>query len=104
MSEEMRCCICEADFRPSAMVGKKCKTCAGLYPTAKSKEDIKIVFKDKAKTLSDESVKEIVYAILEEANLKRVKCEQCDVLFFRNSPAQRTCRVCKEKSLNSENK
>jgi len=96
---ETRCVICEADFRTEAMVGKKCKTCAGLYPAAKTKEDVKIKFKDRAKTLSDESIKEIVYSILEEANIKRATCEVCSTLYFRNSPAQKTCKVCKVKEI-----
>jgi len=97
MSEETRCVICEADFRAESMVGGKCKKCAGLYPTAKTKEDVKVKFKDRAKTLSDESIKEIVYSILEEANIKRAICESCNQLYFRNSPAQKVCKVCKEK-------
>jgi hypothetical protein len=42
MSEEQRCCICEAYFRANAMVGEKCSLCNSLYPNAKTKEDIKV--------------------------------------------------------------
>ncbi len=94
--EEVRCVICEAYFRSNAMVGDKCTKCNDLYPDAKTKEDIKVETKDKAKTLSEETVKEIVYSILEDANLKRVKCDKCGKLFFKTSPAQKYCNDCKE--------
>jgi len=77
------------------MVGDKCKLCDGLYPKAKTKEDIKVQTKNKAKTLSEESVKELVYEILEEANLKRLKCEKCGSLYYRSSPAQKVCKNCR---------
>lgn len=95
MAEEMICKVCEASFRASAMVGDKCQLCVELYPKAKTKEDIKVKTKNKAKTLTEETVKEIVYEILEEANLKRVKCENCSKLFFKRGPAQKYCDDCK---------
>lgn len=95
--EEVICKVCEASFRSSAMNGDKCQLCCDLYPNAKTKDDIKVKYKNKAKTLSEETVKEIVYDILEEANIKRVKCEKCENLFFRTSPAQKKCKECKAK-------
>jgi len=95
--EENRCVICEAYFRANAMEGDKCKQCAGLYPNAKTKEDILVKPKIKGKTLSEETVREIIYEVLEEANLKRVKCENCGKLYFRTSPAQKICPVCRAK-------
>lgn len=94
--EERRCKLCEGYFRVNVMEGDKCKVCDGLYPNAVTKEDIKVHQKPKAKTLTDETVKEIVYEILEEANLKRVKCEKCNSLYFRTSPAQKQCPKCRE--------
>ena len=94
--EEQRCILCEANFRSSAMVGEKCVVCNAAYPNAKTKEGIKVKSKNKAKTLSEETVKEIIYDILEEANLKRVVCDKCNKKFFRNSPAQKVCVNCRE--------
>ena len=95
--DEQRCCLCEAYFRASAMVGDKCSNCNSLYPNAKTKEDIKVKFKNKAETLTEGRVREIVYEILEEANIKRVPCDKCSKLFFRTSPAQKQCPACKSK-------
>ena len=95
--DESRCCICEAYFRSNAMVGDKCTQCNSLYPKAKTKEDVKVKFKNKAETLTESRVKEIVYDILEEANIKRVECDKCNKLFFRTSPAQKQCSACKSK-------
>jgi uncharacterized OB-fold protein len=39
----------------------------------------------------------MIYEILEEANLKRVKCEKCGKLFFKRGPAQKFCLDCKNK-------
>lgn len=100
MSEDGICKICEAGFRESDMTGGKCHLCNELYPKAKTKEDIKVKFKNKAETLSEERVKDLVYEILEEANLKRVKCEKCEKLYFRTSPAQKVCKECKAKETN----
>lgn len=97
MSDEMICTICESSFRSNVMADGKCSLCNELYPDAKTKEDIKKKGKDIAVTLTDERVKELVYEILEEANLKRVKCDKCNKLFYRNSPAQKMCKVCKDK-------
>lgn len=95
--EESRCAICEAYFISSAMVGDKCSNCNTLYPKARTKEDIKIKFKNKAETLTESRVKELVYEILEEANLRRIDCEKCGKPYFRTSPAQKTCKVCRAK-------
>ena len=93
MTEE-KCVICQADFRADGMVGDKCKPCAKLYPDAKSKADLKSENKKIATLLSESRVEEIVYNILEAANIKRVKCERCGALFFKNSPAQKFCKNC----------
>lgn len=94
--EDKRCVICEGSFRLNAMEGEKCKSCAELYPKAKTREDIKMNKKPVAKTLSEETVREIIYEVLEEANLKRVKCEKCGKLYYRTSPAQKVCPDCRE--------
>lgn len=96
MADEQQCVLCEAYFRTQAMNGDKCKNCATLYPSAKTKEEIKKKGKIKGETLSERRVKEIVYEILEEANLKRVPCEKCGEKYFRSSPASKFCAKCKE--------
>lgn len=102
MTDESRCIICEAYFRPNAMVGDKCVVCAELYPKARSKEEARVTFKPRAKTLSDETVKEMIYEILEEAGIKRFECEHCRTLFFKTSPAQKQCKACADKGTKSE--
>jgi uncharacterized OB-fold protein len=97
MSEENRCSICEAYFRANAMVGEKCKQCNTLYPKAKTKEDIKVKFRNKVETLTEGRVKDLIYEILEEANIKRHECEKCGKLYYRTSPAQKVCKACKVK-------
>lgn len=94
--EDKQCILCDGNFRVNTMVGDKCKLCAGLYPNAKTKDDIKVNKKVLAKTLTEEAVREIVYEVLEEANLKRIKCEKCGKLFYRTGPAQKFCPSCKE--------
>ncbi len=91
------CKICEATFRPQAMEGEKCISCNKLYPNAHSRKEIMNPQKAKAETLTDITVKAMVYEILEEANIKRHNCEKCKELFFRQSPAAKFCPVCKEK-------
>lgn len=90
-----RCTICEAEFRAEVMKNNKCPLCTELYPKAKTKEEIKVNFKEKARTLTEETVKDICYEILEEANLTRITCDRCSKLFFRRSPAQKMCHACK---------
>lgn len=95
--DEVRCIICESNFRPDSMKEGKCSVCAKLYPNAKRREDIKPKSANTPKTLTDETVKDIIYEVLEEAGLKRIKCEKCGKLVFRNSPAQKICLVCRDK-------
>ena len=97
MADESRCVICEAYFRPNVMVGDKCKPCNEKYPKAHSREDVKIDNKNRAKTLTDVTVREMIYEVLEEAGLKRAKCEKCGKLYFKSSPAQKQCSDCAKK-------
>lgn len=99
MADEGTCVICEASFRASAMVGEKCALCAELYPKARTKEEVKIKTKNKAETLTEGRVKDIVYEILEEANISRHECEKCGKQYFRTSPAQKVCKNCKAKEV-----
>ncbi len=96
MAEEGICKICEASFRPEAMVEEKCISCDSLYPEAQTREDIKINNKNKSETLTTNLVRDIVYEILEEANIVRHPCEECKKPFFRRSPAAKYCLKCKK--------
>jgi DNA-directed RNA polymerase subunit M/transcription elongation factor TFIIS len=99
-SEETRCPICEAYFRPEAIVKNKhgvkvCTTCADLYPNARTKDDIKVEAKNKAPKLDEAFVRDIVYGILRDANIKRIECERCGDMFFPHGPMQKVCQKCK---------
>ena len=99
---EVKCTICEADFRAEAIVYSpagvpKCGSCATAYPNARTKEEVQVKPKDRANTLSESRVRELVYEILDEANIKRVKCEQCSKMFFKRGPMQVLCPGCKAK-------
>jgi len=84
------------------MISNKCKECHKAHPNAKSREEVLVVNKNKARTLSEEVVKEIVYNILEDAGIKRVSCDKCGNLFFKRSPAQKQCSKCKvEETVNA---
>lgn len=98
-NSEERCVVCEAYFRPEVMVGDKCKPCNQLYPNAHNKEDVKVNNKGKIKTLTDVTVREMIYEVLEEAGLKRVNCEKCSKLYFKTSPAQKQCPDCAKKEV-----
>lgn len=99
MADESRCVVCEAYFRPNVMVGDKCKPCNEKYPNAHSKEEVRPENKSKIKTLTDVTVREIVYEVLEEAGMKRVKCDKCGKLYFKTSPAQKQCVECAKKEI-----
>lgn len=103
MPDESFCNICEAGFRPEAVKEGVCNGCAKNYPGAKTKEDILKINKPKARTMSEATVKEIVIETLEEAGIKRKKCERCGKLFFPKSPASKFCGCQKEED-NKENK
>lgn len=96
---DVMCVICKAQFRPDSMIGAKCKTCDGLYPDATCLEDVKVKDKDRPKLLNENVIKELIYTILEEAGLKRKRCETCKNLFFPKSPAAKFCPDCKARAV-----
>lgn len=98
MNEET-CIICKSDFRALALKNGKCSVCNKKYPTAMSPEDIKKKDPKSPRTMSESVVREMIYEILEDAGMKRVKCEKCNQLFFRLSPAQKQCSSCKDKEV-----
>jgi len=102
MSQESVCPICEAGFRNDAMVPNNagvlvCKLCAKEHPDAKTRKDVVVDPLRKARSLTEDVCREIVYEILEEANISRTECSECGELFFRRSPAQKICPKCRAK-------
>lgn len=93
-----RCVICQADFRPGTLVEGKCTVCTGLYPDATCLDDIKDPNKERAHLMNEPVIREIIYEILEEAGLKRKRCEDCKKLFFPRSPASKFCDSCRPKT------
>jgi hypothetical protein len=92
-----RCVICSADFRSDALVNGKCVICAGAYPDATCLEDIKDPNKERAHLMNEPIIRELIYEILEEAGLRRKRCETCKTLFFPRSPAAKFCDSCRSK-------
>jgi hypothetical protein len=98
--ENNTCVICGAGFRNTAMKGDKCTLCAALYPNVGNAVELKQKHsKIKAETLTDVTVRKMIYDILAEAGIKRHKCEKCSALFFRTSPAQKYCTLCRNKEV-----
>ena len=96
--DEQRCSLCEAYFRSTAMVDGKCPVCHKMYPTIKTREELKLKNSPaKAMVLTDKVVQQMIYDTLEEAGIKRYECEKCHKLYFRTSPAQKVCVDCRGK-------
>ena len=103
MSEYIKCTTCEGDFYPKAIVElpagvPKCPLCVEKYPKALTKAEIQVTNKNKAQELSEGRVIALIYEKLEEANIKRVRCEACNEMFFPHGPMQKVCQVCKDKA------
>jgi len=99
---EIKCTICEADFRASAIEEvpagvPKCPLCVKDHPKALSRSEIMVHAKNEAATLSEARVNAMIYEILEAAGFKRKVCEKCNEKFFSTSPMQVTCDKCKVK-------
>ncbi len=100
---EVRCELCRANFPEDRTVQEpvgviKCESCAAEYPKARTREEIQVVNPNKAETMSEDRVRDIVYEIVEDAGLKRNVCEKCHEKFFSNTPMQKLCDKCKVKA------
>lgn len=95
---EKQCSICGSMFRLKAMVGEKCKNCAEKHPDVKSKQELVDAKKREfiAELINEKTMRQMVYDILEEAGIKREKCD-CGELYFKRSPAQKKCPTCSKK-------
>lgn len=86
-----KCECCKAEFRPGSLNDDGvCKTCIilGLVDKAKKQED-------KIEADNKERVRKIVADELEKFGILQ-KCE-CGELFFKRSPAQKSCGNCPNK-------
>lgn len=100
---ETKCVLCEADFRPEALVTsvggvKKCAPCEGEWPLARTKAEIQVKRKNEAQMMDEARVTELIYEILEAANIKRRPCETCGEMFFPRGSMQKVCQACKDKA------
>ena len=96
--EENKCNVCEAEFSAGHLVEGICKNCISLYPFAKTKEDLK---QDKTPEVESHEanikalVTKQVNELLEAYGLLH-RCLSCSNLYFKRSPAQKSCGDCKE--------
>lgn len=92
-----RCDFCKADFRIDAIKNNKCAECEKDYPgvaTMKEwKEQQQPEFKANELALKG-TVTKIVNNILEELGILS-ECD-CGKLYFKRSPAKKTCGNCEE--------
>ncbi len=100
---EIKCTICEADFRASAIEEvpagvPKCPLCAKDHPKALSRSEIMVHAKNEAATLTEARVNAMIYEILEKAGLARHECEKCHAMFFRRGIGQKLCEGCDKKA------
>lgn len=97
--DKIKCPICRANFAPQKQGQTKCVRCEKEHPNENSLAEV--LEKGKPKTdksnLTEEKVKLLVYRVLEEAHIVRVKCEDCGQLYFKKSPAQKYCPACQAK-------
>lgn len=84
------CVKCGANFRSSVMQDGRCPVCIKQKDEEKKSKPI-------AETLTERRVKAIIYETLEEAGIKRKKCDKCGDLYFSNAPASKFCKECKDK-------
>lgn len=98
MNEENKCALCDAEFKPGYLDNNSiCEICKREHPGAKTKEDM-----DKKKKPEVESheafVKELVTKqvneLLESFGILH-RCLDCGNLYFKRSPAQKKCNLCK---------
>ena len=96
MINEEICNVCRQPFIVTALKAGKCSLCDIQYPNAKTAEDIKKKDPKTPHTMTEVSIREMVYEILDDAGIKRVPCEKCGKLFFKKSAASKFCENCKE--------
>ena len=99
--EDNKCNVCEANFFGTPLVGGVCSDCTKLYPGVKTKEGLK---KDKKpeieshEVLIKELVTKQVNEMLESFGILH-RCLTCGKLYYRRSPAQKSCSDCPNKEV-----
>lgn len=92
------CAICEGEFYESKMNDGKCEACNTRFPGVKNREELK-----KKRDESSNKYNEGSFDVRVEKKVKEVleglgilnKCE-CGEIYFKKSPAQKSCGNCKE--------
>ena len=94
--DKERCEFCKADFRPGILKKGKCVECEKAYPGAESMKE----WKDKQNPALKEneaamrkSVTKILHETLEELGI--LSCCECGEVYYKRSPAQKSCGRCK---------
>ena len=96
--EDNKCNVCEANFFGGPLVDGVCSNCTKLYPGVKTKEGLK---KDKKpevesqEAITKELVTKQVDSVLESYGILH-RCLTCSNLYFKRSPAQKSCGCDKE--------
>ena len=95
--EDIKCVICQAEFRSGCLVDGKCTVCVKSYPDAKTRGDINKK-KDPEVANQESLIKELVTKhvneLLESFGILH-RCLTCSKLYFKRSPAQKSCDLCK---------
>ena len=90
---ENKCVLCDTEYKSGYLVGGICDTCKKEFPGAKTKEDMKKKKKpeiENHETLVKELVTKQVNDLLESFGILH-RCLTCSNLFFKRSPAQKSC-------------
>jgi len=93
-----KCAVCEAEFRPGHLVEGTCEVCKKLWPGAKTKEDKENAKKpeiDSHETRIKDLVTKRVNEMLELHGILH-RCLDCGNLFYKRSPAQKSCGCSKK--------
>ena len=96
--EENKCNVCEAEFNSGHLEDGVCKNCVSLYPGVKTKDDLhqdKTPEVESHETQIKELVTKQVNELLESYGLLH-RCLTCSNLFYKRSPAQKSCGCDKE--------
>jgi len=99
MNEENKCALCDAEFKPGYLDNNSiCEICKGEHPGAKTKEDMNKKKKPEVESheaLVKELVTKQVNELLESYGILH-RCLTCSNLYFKRSPAQKSCGCDKE--------
>ena len=97
--EENKCTVCLSDgFKSGTLEDGVCGQCKKLWPGAKKPEDRNKKKKPEVESY-ETTVKELVTnevnSLLESFGILH-RCLGCGNLYFKRSPAQKKCDLCKE--------